>query len=51
MAKYHNVANPERNRAMIGLRASSAAQPHKDSRTKRARTRHAALRRALKEAA
>lgn len=26
--KYRNLANPERARAMMGLRSSSAAQPH-----------------------
>lgn len=43
MAKYHNTANPDRARAMHGLRSSSAASPHLDGRTKRARTRGAAL--------
>lgn len=51
MAKYRNTANPEMHRAMVSLRASSAAQPHKDRRTRRARTRSTSILRALKDAA
>lgn len=40
-------ANPEYAKAMQELRASSAASPHQDKRTKRVRTRAAALRRSL----
>lgn len=40
---YRNNANPELARAMHGLRSSSAASPHLDKRTKRVRTRSAAL--------
>lgn len=51
MKKFRNTANPEYHSAMHGLRSSSATQPHKDRRTRRARTRSDALRRAVKEAA
>jgi len=47
--KFRGMANPELHRAMHGLRSSSAAQRHKDSRTKRARTRDASKRRAIGE--
>lgn len=40
--KYQHPANPERAKAMHGLRSSSAATPHKDRRTKRERSRRAA---------
>lgn len=49
MPKYRNNANPEMAQAMRELRRSSAASPHKDSRTKRARTRSAAKNRAQKD--
>lgn len=47
--KYRGVPNPELHKAMHGLRSSSAAQPHKDSRTKRARTRDAKLRKEIED--
>lgn len=42
-------ANPLYAQAMQSLRASSAAEPHKDRRTRRARTRSDVLRRELRE--
>lgn len=42
------VANPEMAAAMRGLRSSNAAGTHADKRTRRARTRSAALRAALR---
>lgn len=42
--KFTPVANPELARAMQALRSSSAASPHEDRRTKRARTREASKR-------
>jgi len=50
-AKHRGVANPEYIAAMRGLRRSSAAQPHEDRRTRRARTRGASLRRDLRDMA
>lgn len=50
MAKYRNLANPERHRAMLGLRSSSAASPQ-ESRNKRLRTKQAIIARAIKESA
>lgn len=50
MAKHRNISNPEYAEAMRGLRRSSAAQPHNDRRTRRARTRKASLNRALRDA-
>lgn len=47
--KYRGNANPEMHKAMHGLRSSSAAQPHQDKRTKRARTRADKLKKALEE--
>lgn len=47
--KHRNVANPERWKAMHGLRSSSAAQPHADGRTKRVRTRSAARSAAVRD--
>lgn len=47
--KYQGVPNPELHKAMHGLRSSSAAQPHKDRRTRRARTRAEAERKAIKD--
>lgn len=43
----HRVANPARNQAMIELRGSGAAGPHKDRRTLRARTRNSAQAKAI----
>jgi len=45
----HKVANPERAKAMAELRRSNAAGTHADKRTKRARTRNAQIRKALRE--
>lgn len=42
-------ANPALNLAMLGKRGSSAAEPHKDKRDRRARTRAAAFARVMKE--
>jgi hypothetical protein len=47
--KYRNVENKPLADAMRDLRRSSAASPHADSRTARARTRSAAKRRAMRE--
>jgi hypothetical protein len=41
---FHPVAVPEQHQAMVGLRSSSAAQPHQDSRTTRERSRNDAER-------
>lgn len=49
MARYRNIANPELNKAMFGLGSSSATEPQKDRRTRRARTRGDALRRAIRD--
>lgn len=49
--KVHGVANPLMAAAMRGLRASNAAGTHADRRTRRARTRSASLRAALRDAA
>ena len=55
MAKNRKRENPMKGAnealslAMLGKRGSSAAGPHKDKRDKRARTRDAAFRRAMKE--
>jgi hypothetical protein len=43
------VRNEALYRAMVGIRQSSAASPHKDSRTQRARTRSASKARAIRE--
>lgn len=43
------VANPERSRAMHGLRSSGAAGFHGDRRTKRRRDRGAQRRAAIRE--
>jgi hypothetical protein len=48
-AKLYHIANPELQRAMHGLASSSAAEPQKDKRTKRARTRGAKLLRDLRD--
>jgi len=48
MAKFRNQSNPERYRAMVELRRSSAAQPQ-ESRNKRLRTKTAVIRQAVKE--
>jgi len=47
--KYRGTENPEYAAAMRGLRGSSAASPHADSRDKRARTRAASVQRDLRE--
>lgn len=47
--KYRNAANPEYHAAMHELRSSSAASPHEDRRTRRARTRNDAKRRAVED--
>jgi len=47
--KYRGTENPQYAEAMRGLRGSSAASPHADSRTKRARTRAASVQRDLRE--
>lgn len=49
--KPRGVANPAYIAAMRGLRSSSAASPHADRRTRRARTRGASLRRDLRDVA
>ena len=48
--KFRPVANPEMNAAMVGKRTSNAAGTHQDGRMKRARTRNASLRVALRDA-
>lgn len=48
--RHRNVANPERAKAMHGLRSSNAAGTHADRRTARARSRQAARVRAIREA-
>lgn len=50
MHAHRPVANPALAAAMRGLRGSSAASPHADRRTRRARTRGAATSRALRDA-
>jgi hypothetical protein len=45
------IANPEMAAALRGLRSSNAAGVHADRRARRARTRSAALRAALRDAA
>lgn len=45
---YRGTANPAYIQAMREIRQSSAASPHGDKRTKRSRTRSAALHAALK---
>lgn len=47
--KYRGVPNPELHKAMHGLRSSSAAQPHQDRRTRKARTRADAKRKAIED--
>jgi hypothetical protein len=47
--KHSNNENPELSKAMHGLNSSSAASPHEDRRTRRARTRLARKNRALKD--
>lgn len=46
---YKPTANPELAKAMLEKRMSSATEPHKDKRTKRARTRRAAKQKAIKD--
>ena len=48
--KHRNTALPKLQRAMHGLGSSSATEPHKDRRTRRARTRATAKTRALRDA-
>lgn len=43
------LPNPEFQRAMHGLGSSSATEPHKDRRTRRARTRAAAKDKSLRD--
>jgi hypothetical protein len=47
-ARVAGAGNFEQYQAMLGKRLSNAATPHKDARTKRARTRGASLQRALR---
>lgn len=47
--KYRGTPNPELHKAMHGLRSSSAASPHQDRRTRKARTRNDAKRKAIKD--
>jgi len=49
MTKHKGIANPAYAHAMAELRRSGASGTHADKRNKRARTRGAKLRRALKE--
>lgn len=50
MAKPHrNIANPQMAAAMRELRSSSAASPHADRRTRRARSRSDSLRKELRD--
>ncbi len=46
---HKNLPNPEFSRAMHGLGSSSATEKHKDRRTRRARTRADAKKRALRD--
>ena len=47
MAKFRTNANPEWEKAMHEKGRSNATQPHEDRRTKRARSRADAKRRAI----
>jgi hypothetical protein len=47
--KHKGIPNPEYARAIADLRKSNASGTHEDKRTRRARTREASLRKALKE--
>ena len=47
--KHKPAANPEMHRAMMGKRTSNAAGTHRDRRDRRARTRAARKRRALRD--
>ncbi len=49
--RHRNTALPEFQRDMHGLGSSSATETHKDRRTRRARTRRAAVTRAIRDAA
>lgn len=49
MAKYKGIANASYIAGMREIRKSNASGTHADRRDKRARTRQASLRRALKE--
>jgi len=47
--KLHRTANPDMARAMVNLRASGAAGPHGDRRTKRNRDRGTRKRAAIRD--
>lgn len=47
--KHKGIANPKYAREIVELRRSGAAGTHEDKRTKRARTRSAAERKAIRE--
>lgn len=47
--KYRGVANPRYAREMHELRSSGAAGTHQDKRTRRSRTRAAAVRKAIRD--
>lgn len=47
--EHRPASNPDMHRAMVGKRSSNAAGVHQDKRERRARTRSAARRRALRE--
>jgi hypothetical protein len=49
MTKHKGIENPEYAKAMAELRRSGASGTHADKREKRARTRGAQLRRAVRE--
>lgn len=49
MEKWKNAANPELNQAMAEKGRSSATEPHKDRRTRRARSRQSARERAVRD--
>ncbi|MEQ7845759.1 hypothetical protein [Nocardioides kribbensis] len=49
--KRDGVANPELARALVELRRSNAAGTHLDRRTRRLRTRDAAVSRAIRDTA
>lgn len=47
MAKYKKIANPDFAKAMREIGRSSATEPHADRRTRRARSRFDAKKRAI----
>jgi hypothetical protein len=47
--QFRKVGNIDLYKAMLGFRSSGAAGTHKDKRTKRLRTRHAANSKAIKK--